>query len=139
MQNQYNLVYREEEREMLPLCRAEGIGYTPYSPLARGFLARRGDSARLQHDPHSQSMYSEPEVGEIQKRTHEVAKRLETTPAKVALAWLLRQPGLTAPVIGATKLSHVQEAVGALEVTLSDADASYLEELYRPRSVLLHL
>ena len=138
MQNQYNLVYREEEREMLPLCRAEGIGYTPYSPLARGFLVRKGDSSRLQHDAQIKRMYSEPELGEIQKRTHEVAKRLESTPAKVALAWLLRQPGLTAPVIGATRLAHVQEAVGALEVKISDADATWLEELYRPRGVLLH-
>jgi aryl-alcohol dehydrogenase (NADP+) len=139
MQNQYNLVYREEEREMLPLCRAEGIGYTPYSPLARGFLARKGDSSRLQHDTHIKRMYDEPEVVAIQARTSEVAKRLETTPAAVALAWLLRQPGLTAPVIGATKLAHVQEAIGALEVKLSDADAAWLEELYRPRSVLLHV
>ncbi len=139
MQNQYNLVYREEEREMIPLCVTEGIGYTPYSPLARGFLVRKGGSPRVKHDVQIERMYNEPELAGIQTRVHEVAARLETSPAGVALAWLLRQPGVSAPVVGATRLSHVQDAIGALDVKLSDADASYLEALYRPRRVLLHL
>jgi aryl-alcohol dehydrogenase-like predicted oxidoreductase len=139
MQNQYNLVYREEEREMLPLCRAEGIAYTPYSPLARGFLSRSGVSSRAEHDVFIKRMYDTPPDDVIRVRLGEVAEALGTTPGKVAIAWLLRQPGMTAPVIGATKAGHVEDAVAALTVSLTDEQAAYLEAPYRPRPVLLHL
>lgn len=139
MQNQYNLVYREEEREMLPLCRAEGIAYTPYSPLARGFLARAGESSRAQHDVFIRRMYENNADEEIRDRLTEISREMGAPPGQVALAWLLRQPGLTAPVIGATRTIHVEDAVAALRVELTDADAASLEALYRPRTVLLHL
>lgn len=139
MQNQYNLVYREEEREMIPLCVAEGVGCTPYSPLARGFLAGKGDSARSRHDPFIARFHGHSTDAAIRARVDEVARRLQTTPARVALAWLLHQPAVTAPVIGATAQPHVDDAVGALELSLDPADLDFLQEPYRPRQVLLHL
>ncbi len=139
MQNQYNLVYREEEREMIPLCLAEGVGYTPYSPLARGFLAGKGDTARAAHDHFIAKFHGEAADAAIRARVNEVTQRLGTTSAQVSLAWLLRQPVVTAPVVGATSIAHIEEAVAALEAKLSDSDAAYLEALYRPRNVLLHL
>jgi len=139
MQNQYNLVYREEEREMVPLCLAEGIGYTPYSPLARGFLARTGESPRAEHDAQIRRMYDEPELEVIRARVGEVAGRLEVAPSKVAMAWLLHQGVVTAPVVGATSARHVEDAVAALKVKLSQQDQEFLQQPYRPRQVLLHL
>jgi 1-deoxyxylulose-5-phosphate synthase len=139
MQNQYNLVYREEEREMIPLCLAEGIGYTPYSPLARGFLAGRGDSARTKHDPFIEKFHGNAVDAAIRARVDQVAERLAAAPARTALAWLLHQPVVTAPVIGASTVSHVEDAVAALELKLSESDLAFLQEPYRPRPVLLHL
>ena len=139
MQNQYNLVYREEEREMIPLCLAEGIAYTPYSPLARGFLARTGASPRAQHDAQIKRMYDEPELEAIRGRVGELAARLKVPRSNVALAWLLHQGAVTAPVVGATSARHVEDAAAALDVRLSEQDLTYLREPYRPRQVLLHL
>jgi aryl-alcohol dehydrogenase (NADP+) len=139
MQNQYNLVYREEEREMIPLCQAQGIGYTPYSPLARGFLAGKGGTARTEHDPFIAKFHGQPADDAIRARVREVASRLGAKPALVALAWLLRKPAVTAPVVGATSTAHIEDAVAALELKLGDDDVHYLEELYRPRGILLHL
>jgi aryl-alcohol dehydrogenase (NADP+) len=144
IQNQYNLVYREEEREMLPLCAAEGIGYTPYSPLARGFLAGKGvvgsrDTPRMTHDPVTLKFHSEAPDAAIRARVNELSSQMAISPAKVALAWVLRQPVVTAPVVGATKQKHVDDAVDALSVKLSDEDATYLEQPYQPRRVLLHI
>ncbi len=145
MQNQYNLVYREEEREMLPLCRAEGIGYTPYSPLARGFLAGRGDfvgagdTARARHDSYIAKFHSEAPDAAIRREVNETAVRLGTTPAKVSLAWLWHQPGITAPVVGASGLAHVEDAVAAMDIRLSGEDLARLQHHYQPRGVLLHL
>ena len=139
MQNQYNLVYREEEREMIPLCLSEGIGYTPYSPLARGFLAGKGGSARAKHDPFIEKFHGNEADAAIRSRVDQLAKNLNTTSGKVALAWLLHQPVLTAPVVGATSTAHVEDAVSALEVKLSQEDLAFLQEPYRPRQVLLHL
>jgi len=139
MQNQYNLVYREEEREMIPLCLAEGVGYTPYSPLARGFLAGTGGTPRAKHDRFIAKFHGEEADAAIRARLNEAAARLETSPAKLALAWLLNKAVVTAPVVGATSIAHVEEAVAALDVRLDDKEASYLEALYRPRNVLLHL
>jgi aryl-alcohol dehydrogenase-like predicted oxidoreductase len=139
MQNHYNLVYREEEREMLPLCQAEGVGVIPWSPLARGFLsgnrARQGygDTKRAQTD----DFYQEAEF-EIAGRAVELAGRRGVSPAQIALAWLLHKPGVTSPIIGASKIQHLEEAAAALEIRLSDEEMKFLEERYQPHPVLGH-
>jgi 1-deoxyxylulose-5-phosphate synthase len=145
MQNHYNLIYREEEREMIPLCRAEGIGIIPWSPLARGFLAgnrvaegKQGETVRAKHDDFSQSMYFQPEDFAVVDRVKEVAKKMGVTSAQVALAWLASRPGVTAPIVGATKLHHLTEAVKAVGLVLDPADSKTLEEGYRSHPVLGH-
>lgn len=145
MQDHYNLVYREEEREMIPLCRAEGVGVMPWSPLARGFLAgnrtreKSGDTARAKTDKFAHEMYYQSYDFDIVDRVMECAKRKEAKPAQIALAWLLHQPGVTAPIIGASKMYQLEEAVQALEIQLSNDDCKFLEELYRPHPILGHL
>ena len=144
MQNHYNLVYREEEREMLPLCRAEGIGVIPWSPLARGFLTGtrrrggRGDTARAETDDFAHSMYYQESDFQIVDRVVALAGRRGVKPAQIALAWLLQQPGVTTPIIGASKMAHLEEAVAASEIKLSDEEQKYLEEPYQPHRVLGH-
>jgi len=148
MQNHYNLIYREEEREMLPLCRHEGIGVIPWSPLARGFLAgnrkrgkhgeRGGETASSTSDDYAQKMYYEDYDFAVVDRVVELARRRGVKPAQVALAWLLAQPGVTAPIVGATKLEHLEDAAAALKLTLDDAERKSLEEPYRPHPVLGH-
>ena len=138
MQDQYNLVYREDEREMIPLCVAEGIGYTPYSPLARGFLARSGAAtARVAHDVFIDEFYTEGPDTQIRDAVQALAARYEVSAARVALAWMLSKAFVTAPVCGATKVSHLEEAVAALELRLAAADIDALEALYRPRKPLV--
>ena len=143
MQPHYNLAYREEEREMLPLCRAEGVGVIPWSPLARGFLtgnrtrgAQRTATLREQSDQYAHNLYYTDADFDVAERVAEVAKDLGTTPAQVALAWVLRQPGVTAPIIGASKLEHLDQALAALDLQLSDEDCRRLEEPYVPHAVL---
>ncbi|WP_424951832.1 aldo/keto reductase [Deinococcus sp.] len=141
MQNHYNLVYREEEREMLPLCLEDGVGVIPWSPLARGFLAgtRRDGEAqttRAKSDKFGESMYHTPADYAVQRRVAEVAARLEVPPAQVATAWLLHQPGVSAPIIGASKMAHLEDAVAAINVRLSPEDLRALEEPYQPHPVL---
>jgi aryl-alcohol dehydrogenase (NADP+) len=144
MQNHYNLVYREEEREMNPLCRAEGVGLIPWSPLARGFLAgnrtrdKGGETARSKSDQFAHDMYYQDSDFKIVDRVAEVAKRHGISSAQIALAWILRQPGVTSPIVGASKMYQLDEAVAALSVKLSDEDCRYLEELYEPHRVLGH-
>lgn len=144
MQNHYNLVYREEEREMLPLCRAEGVGVIPWSPLARGFLTGNrqtsdyGPTVRAKTDDFAQSMYFQDADFEVVARVVELAKQRYASPAQIALAWLLHQEGVTAPIIGASKMGHLEEAVGALDIQLSMEDRRFLEEPYRPHPVLGH-
>jgi len=144
MQNHYNLVYREEEREMLPLCRAEGVAVIPWSPLARGFLAgnRRprdyGDTARARSDDFAQSMYYQEQDFKVVERVSEIAEKRGVTPAQIALAWLLHQPGVTAPIIGASKMHHLEEAAAALEIHFSQEEMTFLEERYQPHPVLGH-
>ncbi|MAG71621.1 MAG: aldo/keto reductase [Acidobacteria bacterium] len=144
MQNHYNLIYREEEREMMPLCYAEGIGVIPWSPLARGFLAgnRRkadgGETSRAKSDKFAQGMYYDDQDFAIVDRVVDVAKARGVAPAQIALAWVLRQPGVTAPIVGASKLAQLDQAVAALEIELSDDECAQLEEPYRPRPVLGH-
>jgi aryl-alcohol dehydrogenase-like predicted oxidoreductase len=142
MQNHYNLVYREEEREMMPLCIEEGIGVIPWSPLARGFLAGnrrpgdRGDTARAKSDDFANELYFTDADFTVAGCAVELAERLEIKPAQVALAWLLSRPGVTAPIIGASKMEHLEDAIGALTVKLSAEDRAFLEEAYQPHKVL---
>jgi aryl-alcohol dehydrogenase-like predicted oxidoreductase len=143
MQNHYNLVYREEEREMLPLCREEGVGVIPWSPLARGFLtgSRRrkgewGDTLRAKTDAFAHELYYADSDFQIVDRVVALAERRGVRPAQIALAWLLRQPGVTAPIVGTTRLEHLDQAVEALALELTDAECDYLEELYTPHPVL---
>ena len=150
MQNHYNLVYREEEREMLPLCRAEGVGIIPWSPLARGFLAgnrdrasgseekKGGETLRAQTDEYARSLYYADSDFRVVDAVVEIARGRGVTPAQVALAWILRQPGVTAPIIGVTKIEQLDDAVAALEVTLDDDECLRLEEPYVPHAVLGH-
>jgi 1-deoxyxylulose-5-phosphate synthase len=144
MQNHYNLLYREEEREMIPLCADQGVGVIPWSPLARGVLAgnrtRTGErrTARAGSDPFSDSMYSLPADFDVVDRAGEVAAERGLPPAQVALAWLLHRPGVTAPIIGATKLGHLEDALAAQELTLSADEMQRLEEPYVPHRVLGH-
>jgi 1-deoxyxylulose-5-phosphate synthase len=136
MQNHYNLLYREEEREMLPLCRAEGIGVIPWSPLARGRLAREWDEAteRSQTDEFGRSLYDESDRVVVDA-VGDLAKRRGLPRAQVALAWLLAQPGVTAPIVGATKPQHLSDAVAAVDVTLGDDELAALAAPYPPHDV----
>jgi 1-deoxyxylulose-5-phosphate synthase len=144
MQNHYNLVYREEEREMLPLCREEGIGAIPWSPLARGFLAGnrpRGDKSSTQRaasDTFAHGLYYQPEDYDVVDRVVALAERKGVKPIQIALAWLLHQPGVTAPIIGASKPGHLEDAVGALEIHLEAEERKFLEEPYKPHRILGH-
>jgi len=141
MQNHYNLLYREEEREMTALCRDQGVGMIPWSPLARGKLARSAASAestaRSETDRFGKTLYSAlPDADmRVLERVDAVAKARGVPNAQVALAWLLRQPGVTAPIIGATKTQHLDDAIAALSVKLSDEEAKRLEEPYVPHAV----
>jgi len=142
MQNHYNLLYREEEREMMPLCREEGIGVVPWSPLARGWLARppaeREATTRGETDDFSRRMYDFPEREAIQRAVGEVAGGRGASRAQVALAWLLAQDGVTAPIIGATRMDHLEEAVDAVDLELDDEEIDRLEAPYRPRGIQGH-
>jgi 1-deoxyxylulose-5-phosphate synthase len=145
MQNHYNLVYREEEREMIPQCIDQGVGVIPWSPLARGVLAgnrsRQGErrTVRSGSDPFGDSLYSTPGDFDVVDRAAEVAEACGVPSAQVALAWLLHRPGVTAPIVGATKLSHLQDALAAEQLTLSEEEMAGLEEPYQPHPVLGHL
>ena len=138
MQNHYNLVYREEEREMIPLCLEEGLGVIPWSPLARGLLARpAGDeTARKTGDAGmATQLYDHPGDAAVVEANRAVAKSRGVSPAETALAWLLSKPGVTAPIIGATKMEHLEAAVKALDLTLSAEEIAALEKPYQPHAV----
>ena len=144
MQNHYNLIYREEEREMIPLCGDQGVAVLPYSPLARGVLAgnrsRQGErrTARAGDDPLSDQRYNSPGDFDIADRLAEVAAARDAPPAQVALAWLLGRPSVTAPIVGATRLGHVSDALAATRLTLTGEEVRRLEEPYHPHPVLGH-
>ncbi len=144
MQNHYNLVYREEEREMLPLCVEEGIGVIPWSPLVRGFLTgnRRpedfGDTLRAKTDDYGHRLYYRPSDFQVVKRVSQIAAHRGISNAQVALAWLLAQPGVTAPIIGASKMHHLDDAVAALDVRLDADELKALAEPYEVHPVLGH-
>jgi aryl-alcohol dehydrogenase (NADP+) len=142
MQNHYNLVYREEEREMNPLCRAEGIGLIPWSPLARGFLAGnrspedKGETVRAKTDQFAHSLYYQESDFQVVDRVTQIATKRGVSNAQVALAWLLEQPGITAPIVGATKSHHIGDAVKALAIKLDAEELRALEEPYQPHPIL---
>ena len=144
MQNHYNLVYREEEREMIPLCRSEGIGLIPWSPLARGFLAGnrrrqdKGETTRAKSDDFAHRMYYGDDDFRVVDRVSEIAGKRGVSNAEVALAWLLAQPGVTAPIVGASKAGHLDAAVKALSLRLDPDELAALAEPYRPHPVLGH-
>jgi aryl-alcohol dehydrogenase (NADP+) len=144
MQPQYNLVYREEEREMLPLCEAEGVGVIPWSPLARGFLAGgrskvgEGNTERARTDEFAPRLYYRDADFAVVEAVEAVAGARGLSNMQVALAWVLRNPAITAPIIGASRLNHLTEALSALAVTLDDSEAAALEKPYRPKPVLDH-
>jgi aryl-alcohol dehydrogenase-like predicted oxidoreductase len=144
MQPHYNLLYREEEREMIPYCIDQGVGVIPWSPLARGVLAgtrtRTGDrlTTRSDTDGFTDYLYAQPTDFDVVERVAEVASGLGVPPAQVALAWLLRRPGVTAPIVGATKPGHLADALAAEQLELGDDEIARLEELYVPHPVLGH-
>jgi len=141
MQNHYNLVYREEEREMLPLCELEEIGVIPWSPLARGMLAgtrtKLGDQSttRSESDGLDQILYDQPSDWDVVEAVKKVAEQRGEAPARVALAWLLSKPAVAAPIVGATKLRHLEDALAAVEIDLAEDEIAALEEPYRPHPV----
>ena len=144
MQDHYNLVYREEEREMIPLCLDEGIGLIPWSPMARGFFAgdRKpgggGETVRAQGDAFADELYFRDEDFKVAERVQEVAKARGVTGPQIALAWLLNKPHISAPIIGASKMDHLNQAIAALEIKLSDEEVKRLEESYQPHPILGH-
>jgi aryl-alcohol dehydrogenase (NADP+) len=142
MQNHYNLMYREEEREMIPLCLDQGVGLIPWSPLARGYLARTKDTlkdtTRAKSDEFTTMLYRRESDFDIVGRNAEVAANLGLKPAQTALAWLLSRPGVVAPIIGASKLGQLEDALAAVEVELAADDIKALEALYEPHAVAGH-
>jgi len=144
MQNHYNLIYREEEREMIPLCLDQGVGCIPWSPLARGVLAgtrsRDGGrhTTRSSTDPFTDYLYDQPTDFDVVDAVTEVAAARDVAPAQVALAWLLSKPGVTAPIVGATKKRHLKDALAAEELTLTEDEIARLEKPYVPHPVLGH-
>jgi 1-deoxyxylulose-5-phosphate synthase len=143
MQNHYNLAYREEEREMIPFCVDQGVGVIPYSPLARGLLAGSRDrggqrtTLRSGSDPLADRFYGEDDF-KVVDAVRAVAAERGVPPARVALAWLLGRPAVTAPIVGATKLAHLDDAIAAVDLDLTDDEVARLEAPYRPHPVLGH-
>ncbi|HAV76053.1 MAG TPA: aldo/keto reductase [Anaerolineae bacterium] len=144
MQNHYNLVYREEEREMIPLCLDQGVGLIPWSPMARGFFAgdrKRGGggkTARAKNDPIANNLYFREEDFTVADQAAELAKEHGVSGSQIALAWMLNKPHITAPIIGATKMDHLEQAIAALDIKLSVDEITRLEEHYQPHPVLGH-
>ena len=147
MQNHYNLVYREEEREMLPLCREMGVAVIPWSPLARGFLAGNrsrtgsapgGETSRAQTDQPAHDLYYADSDFIVADRVGELARRRGVKPTQIALAWMLSKPVVTAPIVGASKLPHLEDHVAALSIRLEPDEVAFLEEPYEPHRILGH-
>jgi 1-deoxyxylulose-5-phosphate synthase len=144
MQNHYNLVYREEEREMIPLCLDQGVGLIPWSPMARGFFAGDrergggGATSRAKSDPFAKQLYFREEDFAVAERVAEVASGRGVTGSQVALAWMLNLPHVTSPIIGATKMDHLEQAIATLDIQLSEEEIKRLEEPYKPHPVLGH-
>jgi len=144
MQNHYNLIYREEEREMIPCCLDQGVALIPWSPMARGFFAGHhrkgdwGDTIRAKTDQYAHQLYYREEDFVVADRVQEVARARGVSGPQIALAWVLSKPYITAPIIGATRLEHLEQAVAALEIQLSEEEVRRLEEAYRPHPILGH-
>jgi aryl-alcohol dehydrogenase (NADP+) len=145
MQNHYNLIYREEEREMIPLCIDQGVGIIPWSPLARGFFAGHRDpqggtsvTKRAETDEFAQKWYFHEQNFVVAAAVEKVAKQRGVTPTQVACAWILQAPGVTAPIIGATKIPHLKELFATADITLSAEEIATLEEPYRPQPIIGH-
>lgn len=144
MQGHYNLAYREEEREMIPLCLDQGLGLIPWSPMARGFFAgdrKRaggGETLRAKNDSFADSLYFRESDFDVLERVQEVAKARGVSGSQVALAWMLNKPHITSPIIGATKMDHLNQAIAALDIKLDEAEVKRLEEPYQPHPVLGH-
>ena len=144
MQNHYNLVYREEEREMIPLCLDQGVGLIPWSPMARGFFAgdrKRdggGETSRANSDPFAKGLYFREEDFIVADRAREIAQECNATASQIALAWILNKPHIASPIIGATKMDHLEQAIAAVDIKLSEEDIKRLEEPYKPHPVLGH-
>jgi aryl-alcohol dehydrogenase (NADP+) len=144
MQNHYNLVYREEEREMIPLCVDQGVGLIPWSPMARGFFANNrtrdggGETARAKSDPFARQLYFREEDFTVADRVNEIAEARGLSGSQIALAWVLSKPYIHSPILGATKMDHLDQAIAALDINLSDEDMKRLEEPYKPHPVLGH-
>ena len=143
MQNHYNLIYREEEREMIPLCLDQGIGLIPWSPMARGFFSGKhkpgaGETIRARTDPLADQLYFHENDFAVAEKTAEVAKGRSVTASQLALAWLLNKAYISAPIIGANKMIHLEQAIAALEIKLSEDEIKRLEEPYQPHPILGH-
>jgi len=143
MQNHYNLVYREEERETIPLCMDQGLAVIPWSPLARGFLTgtrnrEGGSTTRSQVDTFAKDMYYSEEDFKVADAVAEVASKRGVSPAQVACAWVLQAPGVTAPIVGATKTHHLKDLIGAVDLKLGLEEVQALEKPYRPHGILGH-
>jgi 1-deoxyxylulose-5-phosphate synthase len=145
MQNHYNLVYREEEREMNALCIDQGVGLIPWSPLARGFLAgnrsaadKAGDTVRAKSDEFAKDMYFRESDFEVLGTVEKIARQRGVTPSQIACAWILQAPGVSAPIVGATKLKHLKESIEAVSIKLSAEEVSELEKPYTPHPILGH-
>jgi 1-deoxyxylulose-5-phosphate synthase len=145
MQNHYNIIYREEEREMIPFCIDEGVGIIPWSPLARGFVAgnrsrteKTGETSRAQTDDYAQKLYYQPSDYDVVDRITEIARQRGVSNAQVALSWLLHQPGVTAPIVGASKINHLDDLVHAVDLELSTEEIKSLNDPYKPHPVLGH-
>jgi aryl-alcohol dehydrogenase-like predicted oxidoreductase len=144
MQNHYNLIYREEEREMIPLCIDQGVGIIPWSPLARGFLAgnrsrdKSGETTRAKSDDFAHAMYYQDTDFDVLDRCLELAQKRGFSSAQIALAWMLHKPGITCPIIGASKMHHLEELIAAVDIQLTPEEIAYLEEPYQPHPVLGH-
>jgi 1-deoxyxylulose-5-phosphate synthase len=136
VQNHYNLIWREDERDLVPFCRANGIGLIPYSPMGRGFLCgRERRTERLKSDDYAQKIYGRPSDDAVAEAVEAVAKELGVAPAQVALAWVLSRPGVNSPIFGATRPEHVDAAIAALDTKLDDEQTRRLEAAYVPRAI----
>ncbi len=144
MQNHYNLVYREEEREMIPLCLDQGVGLIPWSPMARGFFAKNrkpgggGETTRANSDPFANQLYFREEDFAIANLANEIADARGVSGSQIALAWILSKPHINSPIIGATKMDHLEQAIAALDIKLSEDEVKQLEEPYKPHPILGH-
>jgi 1-deoxyxylulose-5-phosphate synthase len=145
MQNHYNLIYREEEREMMPYCKETGVGVIPWSPLARGFLTggrgsdRTGETVRSKTDTYTVALYTDDSDFQVLEAVKTVAAKYNKPLAQIALAWMLHKGEITAPIVGASKMSHLEDAIAAVQIKLTEEDIAALESNYKPHKVAGHV